>query len=221
MRMIPTEEGWDGSTIHQWQIQLFHALELLVYAFDEASKRDGPAPIEAALARGEATDGLRTLVFRMAFALLAEARGQLPVESPAYREQLSITELACRLAAGERAGAAGYARLVLLWRALFLGAQVDGLTVPALGGELFDPERFPFLEGRLRGEPVSVLPSIADDALAEVLTLLTRVGGRYSNAFAFDYTVFDPHDFGTALEYLMGYDVIRVKSDAVRIEVKR
>lgn len=217
MRVSSTDLGWDGSTIHQWQRQMFGALELLVYAFDDASKRDGSAPIEAALARNEVADGLRTLVIRMAFALLAEVRGQLPMECAAYREQLSITELAERLIAGERNGAAGYARLVLLWRALFLGVQTDELRVPALGGEFFDPERFPFLEGRQHGEPVGKLPSISDDTLAQVLELLTRVGGRYENAFGFDYATFDPHDFGTAFEYFMGYDVIRLKSEAVRI----
>ncbi len=85
-------------------------------------------------------------------------------------------------------------------------------------GLLFDPERYPFLEGRLADEPVTTVPSIPDESLAEVLGLLTLVGGPYEKAFAFDYAVFDPHDFGTAFETLMGYSVIRLKSDAVRIE---
>lgn len=204
MRMIPTDVGWDGSTIHQWQTQMFQALELLVYAFDEAAKRDGSAPIEAALGRNEVAEGLRTLLIRMVFALLAEARGQLPVDCAAYRDQLSVTELASRLAAGERAGCAGYERLVLMWRAMFLGVQTGELQVPALGGVFFDPDRYPFLEGRVHGEPVGALPTIPDEALAEVFEQLTRVGGRYGNAFAFDYAAFDPHDLGTAFEYLMG-----------------
>jgi hypothetical protein len=215
--MSPTDVGWDGSTIHQWQTQVFKALELLVYTFDDAAKRDGSAPIEAALARNEVADGLRTLVIRLVFALLAESRGQLPVHCAAYRDQLSITELANRLAAGDRAGCAGYGRLVLLWRALFLGVQTEELHVPALGGVFFDPERYPFLEGRVHGAPVGTLPTIPDESLAEVFEQLTRVGGRYGNAFAFDYAVFDPHDLGTAFEYLMGYDVIRLRSEAVRI----
>src|SRR5690606_8073933 len=40
-----------------------------------------------------------------------------------------------------------WSRLLALFRAIYLGAAHGELALPPRRGELFDPERFPFLEG--------------------------------------------------------------------------
>ena len=44
-----------------------------------------------------------------------------------------------------------WSRLLAVFRAVFGGIEHENLRLPALGGSLFDPDRFPFLEGRAKG----------------------------------------------------------------------
>jgi hypothetical protein len=44
-----------------------------------------------------------------------------------------------------------WCRLLATFRAVYGGVQHDRLRLPAYGGALFDPDRFPFLEGRPAG----------------------------------------------------------------------
>jgi hypothetical protein len=42
-------------------------------------------------------------------------------------------------------------RVLTAFRAVYGGVRHDDIHVPAYGGRLFDPDRFPFLEGRQSG----------------------------------------------------------------------
>ena len=44
-----------------------------------------------------------------------------------------------------------WCRLLATFRAVYGGVQHERLNLPAYGGNLFDPDRFPFLEGRKPG----------------------------------------------------------------------
>jgi hypothetical protein len=44
-----------------------------------------------------------------------------------------------------------WSRLLAVFRAVYGGIEHENLRLPALGGSLFDPDRFPFLEGRAKG----------------------------------------------------------------------
>src|SRR3546814_3647163 len=44
-----------------------------------------------------------------------------------------------------------WSRLLAMFRAVFGGIDHPTLRLPAMGGSLFDPDRFPFIEGRLNG----------------------------------------------------------------------
>jgi hypothetical protein len=51
-----------------------------------------------------------------------------------------------------------WVRLLATFRAVHGGIHHDALKLPAYGGQLFDPDRFPFLEGRDRLAPTGVTP---------------------------------------------------------------
>jgi len=53
-------------------------------------------------------------------------------------------------------------RLLATFRAVYGGVRHDRLTLIAYGGSLFDPDRFPFLEGRIE-DSIQVLNSILDN----------------------------------------------------------
>lgn len=203
--------------MRRWQGQLLEALELLVRSFDEAADRDGRTALDAAVASGEVTDGLRTLLLRIVFVALAEARDLFPVRNRGYRLRFGLHTLARRLELDcPGGGSDGYWYLVHLWRALHGGAEGNGVQLPGYGGNFFAPDRYPFLEGRCSGQPMTAVPSIPNRELLAVLHLVLRIGTEPA-----DYRTFDPHDFGASLEHLMGYNVIRLKSDAVRFPLRK
>lgn len=102
--------------------------------------------------------GLLTVLMRLVFILYAEDRGLIS-NDPVYSNYYSITGLFERLRSDagrfpdtmdQRFGA--WAQLLTLFRLVYHGGQHQDLKIPARKGYLFDPERFPFLEGR--GKPV-------------------------------------------------------------------
>ncbi len=103
--------------------------------------------------------GLLTVLMRLVFVLYAEDRGLLSDDS-VYVNHYSVTGLFDRLRSDagrypdtmeQRYGA--WAQLLTLFRMVFYGARHNSFTIPARSGYLFDPKRFPFLEGdEWRGE---------------------------------------------------------------------
>ena len=105
---------------------------------------------------------------RLVFLFFAEERELLPATDPLYaasyavstiREQLQITADRFGPEVLERRKDAWH-RLLATFRAVHAGMGHDRLTLPAYSGQLFDPDRFPFLEGRTIGTHWKVTPAI-------------------------------------------------------------
>ena len=99
--------------------------------------------------------GLLTILMRSVFILYAEDRNLLS-NHLVYTSYYSITGLFERLRADagqypdtmdQRYGA--WAQLLTLFRMIYEGGNHEDLKIPARKGYLFDPERYPFLEGGL------------------------------------------------------------------------
>src|SRR5690606_8870384 len=96
-----------------------------------------------------------TVMMRLVFLLSAEERGLLLLGDPRYDSFYAISTLRMQLRADseeilERRRSA-WSRLLALFRAVYGGIDHPTLRLPALGGSLFDPDRYPFLEGRKKG----------------------------------------------------------------------
>ncbi|MGK3995621.1 DNA methyltransferase [Sorangium sp. So ce1024] len=181
--------------------QAFDALVALLRGFEDAARRDGAGALEDALARGpeHLHGGLLTALLRIVFLLHAEDRGLLPAGVlPLFRE-LAADRAARGAAPGRRSGA--WARLLALFRAVYHGGRGPELSLPARGGELFDPERYPFLE---RAPPVD------DGAVYAVLEKLLVVDGR-----PLSYRALEVEHLGGLYEALMGYRVERAAGPTV------
>ena len=98
--------------------------------------------------------GLLTVLMRLVFVLYAEDRG-LVSSDPTYTNHYSVSGLFERLRSeagrfpdtmDQRFGA--WAQLLTLFRLVYEGGQHSELKIPARKGYLFDPARYPFLEGR-------------------------------------------------------------------------
>src|SRR5687768_12963383 len=139
--------------------QVLGALHILLRGFVAADglRRDGAAPI-ARLASEDPHRlyaGLVTVLMRLVFVLYAEDRDLMPVD-PLYEQNYGLRGLFKKLRddaarhgddlMDRRYGA--WARLLALFRLIHAGGGHDGLQFTARKGRLFDPDRFPFLEGR-------------------------------------------------------------------------
>ncbi len=113
-----------------------------------------------------------------------------------------------------------WARLVALFRTVYLGAAHGDFVLPARRGALFDPHVYPFLEGwgPAGSAPITQpearadvhVPPIDDDTIARVLDkLLVFEGQRLC------YRTLDVEQIGSVYEALMGYHVERVDDAAV------
>ena len=206
--------------------QVLHALyELLrgVQAADDASH--GELLREPLAERpDDVYHALLTVILRLVFLLYAEERDLLP-EGETFARHYSLVGLYERLredaalhpdTMNQRYGA--WAQLLVLFRLFHDGAEADGLHLPPRHGDLFSPDRFPFLEGRRTGgarqlhertEP----PLVPDGTVYRVLDkLLVLDGERLS------YRALDVEQIGSVYETMMGFrlETAHGRSAAIR-----
>src|SRR5207244_3587712 len=133
-----------------------HALYELLRGFQAAHDASKGELLRRALAEhpDDVYRALLTVILRLVFLLYAEERDMLP-EDETFLRYYSLAGLHERLRADaalypatmdQRYGA--WAQLVALFRMLHDGAEAPGMSLPRRHGVLFDPDRFPFLEGR-------------------------------------------------------------------------
>lgn len=202
--------------------QVEDALRVLLAGFDAAAKRPGGAVLREV--DDEAVyGGLTTVILRLVFLLYAEDRALLPVDHPVFAENYSVTALAEQLAADavrhtgsmdRRHGAWG--RLLTLFRVMYTGAAWRDLWMPPRKGDLFDPGRYPFLEGRRtetwQQEAASV-PPFDDGTIHTVLQRLLYLEGQ-----RISYRNLEVEQIGSVYEALMGFVVVRVGGPTVALK---
>jgi N-6 DNA Methylase len=161
--------------------------------------------------------GLLTFLMRLVFILYAEDRSLMlsgAADDRARGEELYIPHYSLRGLFGqlvddaarypdtmdERFGAFG--RLLVLFRLVYSGASHGPFQLVGRKGQLFDPERFPFLEGRACGEAHADLPRMSDGVVKTILdSLMSLDGDRLS------YRNLDVEQIGSVYQSVMGFEV--------------
>ena len=189
--------------------QVLAALYQLLQGFVAADARgaDGKLVDLAHEQPQELYSGLITALMRMVFILYAEHRGLMSDHS-VYHQHYSLSGLFVKLrddaaawpdTMDQRFGA--WAQLLSLFRLIHGGGGHDDLTFVARKGRLFDPERFPFLEGRTEDGQVDI-PLVPDSTVWNVLqNLMVLDGERLS------YRTLDVEQIGSVYEAIMGFRV--------------
>ena len=183
--------------------QVLDALYELLRGFQAADERAQGELLGAVLARESDSvyAGLLHVLLRLVFLLYAEDRGLMP-GSPLYVQHYAVHGLFEKLRGDaqtypdtldHRYGA--WPRLLALFRAIHGGCRHPQLAMPARRGYLFDPARFPFLEGR-----AGALPLVADGVLYRVLDRLLLLGGE-----RLSYRTPDVEQIGSVYETIMGF----------------
>ena len=138
--------------------QVRRAVEMLVQAFDRMDAESGRTLL-AGVKEQDLYDSALTIMMRLVFLFSADERGLLLLGDPLYDQHYAVSTLSELLR--ERADQHGeellerrhdaWCRLLATFRAVHAGVEHEAMRLPPYGGTLFDPNRYPFLEGRAAG----------------------------------------------------------------------
>ena len=202
--------------------QVLGALYELVRGFDAADRASSGTLLREQLAYdpNEIYGGLLVALLRTVFLLYAEDRELMP-GSELYVRHYSIHGLFERLrqdheehpdTMDQRFGA--WSQVVAVFRAVYLGVRYPLFMTPPRRGYLFDPNRYPFLEGRsLESRELTQLPLVSDGVVFRVLEkLLVLDGERLS------YRTLDVEQIGTVYETMMGFELKRSEGHTIALK---
>jgi hypothetical protein len=201
--------------------QVLDALYELLRGFQAANDKSKGVLLAPVLASDpdQIYRGLLTTLMRVVFLLFAEDRGLMPL-SGLYQRNYALHGLFERLRADaerypdtmdQRYGA--WAQLLAVFRVVHSGCRQAQMQMPARSGYLFDPNRFPFLEGYATEQEPRVLPLVADGVVFRVLhKLLILDGERLS------YRTLDVEQIGSVYETMMGFRLQQVRSPSIALK---
>ncbi|MET9953423.1 DNA methyltransferase [Streptomyces sp. NPDC006339] len=210
-------------------VQVRQAVELLVEAIGRADINER-AKGNRGLADVPAHDvyrGAVAIMMRVVFLLFAEERGLLPSDNELYVQAYSASRLCAELE--DRATTtseedleltwAGWHRLIALFNAVYGGVDHPLLSMHAYDGSIFDPNAFPWLEGRGTGEddPTDPLP-IDDRTVLHMLQSVQYVWigtGRKRERRRLTFRTLDVEQIGYVYEGLLSYQGRRAEDTIV------
>ena len=214
--------GSQAEVTDQLGTQVRRATELLTNAISRAN-RDRGGTLLAGVEPHEVYEAAVTVMMRIVFLLVAEEEGLLPVDNRHYQDLYAVRTLR-ELLQEERfenpevleTRTAAWHRLLSTSRAVHSGVDHDELWVPAYGGDLFDPDRFPFLEGRsanttwrtTTGTPIAVTDLDVLAILDALLVLRFRSSGGVTDTRRLSYRHVHVEQIGHIYERLLDHDVV-------------
>ncbi|MGO4156645.1 Eco57I restriction-modification methylase domain-containing protein [Cupriavidus sp. YAF13] len=203
--------------------QVRRAVEVLIQALDKADQ-DRSRELLRGVKEAELYEAALTVMMRLVFLLSAEERGLLLLGDERYEANYALSTLRMQLRAEsdeilERRWDA-WSRLLAVFRAVYGGIEHENLRLPALGGSLFDPNRFPFLEGRARGSDwrIDVAKPLPIDNRTVLLLLeaIQQFQGR-----TLSYRALDVEQIGYVYEGLLERTVKRTTEVTLELDATK
>lgn len=202
--------------------QVRRAVEVLIRAIDKADQDCGRTLLKD-IPEKDLYEAALTVMMRLVFLFSAEERGLLLLGDPLYDQNYAVSTLRAQLR--EIADQLGeevlerrfdaWCRLLATFRAVHDGIHHDRLNLPAYGGSLFDPERYPFLEGRTtQTSRENVVLPISNRTVLHLLEALQvlRVkvpGGGPAEARRLSFRALDVEQIGHVYEGLLDHIAVR------------
>jgi hypothetical protein len=212
--------------------QVRRAVEVLIQAFDRIDK-DNKRELLADICEPDLYEAALTVMMRLVFLLSAEERKLLPFGESLYDQYYAASTLHARLS--KEADQNGperleyfydaWSRLLALFRVVYGGVDYPDLNLPAYDGHLFDPDRFPFLEGRAPGtswREVEAQPLLIDNRtvlhLLEALQLLqVKVPGGQPETRRLSFRALDVEQIGHVYEGLLDHTARRASEPVLAL----
>lgn len=208
----------------QLGLQVRKAVEVLVQAVDRINA-DRNGQLLTGVGEKELYQAALTVMMRLVFVLSAEERGLLLLGDPLWNRHYAVSTLRDQLREVPDENLLAYrydawSRLLSTFRAIHAGVEHDQLRLPAYGGALFDPDRFPFLEGRQSGthwQEVPALPLPVSNRtvlhLLEALQFLQmRIPGGGVEPRRLSFRALDIEQIGHVYEGLLDHTASRAAS---------
>ncbi|WP_423185357.1 Eco57I restriction-modification methylase domain-containing protein [Alishewanella sp. d11] len=203
--------------------QVRRAVEVLIQSLDKADQ-DRNRELLHEVTEPELYEAALTVMMRLVFLLSAEERGLLLMGDERYEANYALSTLRMQLRKEsdeilERRWDA-WSRLLAIFRAVFGGIEHENLRLPALGGSLFNPDRFPFLEGRSkssnwRNEAAKPLP-IDNRTVLLLLDAIQQYQGR-----TLSYRALDVEQIGYVYEGLLERTVKRTEEVTLELDATK
>lgn len=200
--------------------QVRRAVEVLVQSLDRADQ-DRNRELLKDVSPGELYEAGLTVMMRLVFLLCAEERDLLLLGEPIYDQHYAVSTLRSQLE--EEADRHGpevlerrhdaWARLLSVFRAVYGSVSHETLRLPAMGGSLFDPDRFPFLEGRAAGtswRESQAIPLPIDNRTVLLLLRALQILEQRGGALLLSYRALDVEQIGHVYEGLLEHTVKRM-----------
>ena len=219
--------------------QVREAVEVLVQSFDALDQDSGRTLLKG-IDPTDQYDAALTIMMRLVFLFSAEERGLLHLGKPLYDDNYAVSTLQEQLQeVADRSGEEvlerrtdAWARLLATFRAVHGGLQHQDLLMPAYGGSLFDPDRYPFLEGRNPGtrwrhtaaDPLAINNRVVLHLLNSLQRLRTRVGGAGQGAYEtrrVSFRALGVEQIGHVYEGLLDHTAVRAGAPVLGIKGTR
>ena len=195
--------------------QVLHALYALLRGMQAANEETNGTLLYGPLNNepDKVYRGLLTVILRLIFLLYAEEREMLP-QDETFLHGYALSGLYERLREDaalypdtmqQRYGA--WPQLLVLFRMIHDGVEAGDLHLPRRHGVLFDPNRFPFLEGRAadsvrQNHQRIVPPRVPDGTVYQMLEKLLLLDGE-----RISYRALDVEQIGAVYETMMGFQI--------------
>ena len=200
--------------------QVRKAVEVLIQSLDKADQEHG-RKLLADVDEKILYESALTVMMRLVFLFCAEERELLLLGDELYDKNYAVSTLREQLIslAEEEVHERRYdawCRLLTTFRSVYAGAKHDRLKLPAYGGSLFNPDRFPFLEGRKLGTswktteatPLPVSNRTVLHLLEALQVLQTKVGNT-TEARKISFRALDIEQIGHVYEGLLDHTAKR------------
>ncbi|MBE9249145.1 restriction endonuclease [Dolichospermum sp. LEGE 00240] len=206
--------------------QVRKAVEVLVQALDRIDQ-DRNRTLLTGISETQLYQAALTIMMRLVFLFSAEERGLLLLGDPIYDLYYAVSTIREQLQ--QKADKEGeeilerrydaWCRLLATFRAVYAGVDHDSLKLPAYGGSLFNPDRFPFLEGRTEGTtwetssaaPIPVNNRIVLHLLEALQILQIKVAGTVEPR-RLSFRALDIEQIGHVYEGLLDHTAVRATS---------
>lgn len=226
--MLTTSLDSQEEVTDQLGRQVRAAVEMLVDSISRADDqaRDRSAEGDPGYLDGVSSDSVYeaavTVLMRLVFMLAAEERRLLPIDDDLYAKSYGVATLGDSLdllAADEGDdaldhGLGAWQRLLAAFRVVHDGADHHDFRLPGYGGGLFDPDRYPWLEGRTAGGALPPMP-IEDRTVRRIVRSLMwlefRDKGVRENRRV-TYRALDVEQIGYVYEGLLDHGAVRAES---------
>ncbi|WP_087075186.1 DNA methyltransferase [Arthrobacter sedimenti] len=191
--------------------QVRRAVELVLQAMSEshlratASGEPSPLPPDGK----QVYEAAVSVLMRVVFLLFAEERALLP-QHQMYRDSYAISGVRINLEQSAQNGTEEaldhtwetWHRLLAASTAIYSGATFEDTRMPAYGGSLFDPNRFPWLQTTTAEGQLAI--RVSDRVMLQVLRAvqIARVAGE---ARQLSFRDLDVEQIGYVYEGLLGY----------------